>query len=400
MARTLLHNKILTGVAAALLLTGAIVSCKKKDNTDPVNPPATIKEAETVDCNHAIKNGGTFANDPDAPVDYIVTCELHLNGDVTIEPGTVIEFATDAGLQVNGNGSLVVNGTADMPVTLTGVDKTPGSWRGLMFDSDDTKNSMSYTIVEYAGGKSFNSNGDLGGVIVWADSKLKMNNCTVRESASYGLNANYGGAEITLNNNTFTKNKMPMRLKAELLGLATGNNDYSGNTEDFVFLHFYTSTINSATTWHKINVPYLTSGTQVASNAMLTIEPGVEVVMGQGTLIDINEKGAIKAVGTAAEPIIFRGEVAQPGGWEGIAISFSSNPLNEIGNAQIMHAGGNGREGAIHMWAKPVLNVHDVAFTDIKTCALYAAPSVSSPNTNLTLSNCTYTNCGGQLCGD
>lgn len=400
MARKLFNNKMLMMVSIGIIITGAIASCKKKENTDPTATPAQTKAADTIDCNNAIKNGGTFANDPEAAVDYVVTCALSLNGDVVIEPGTVIEFTTDAGLSVGDKGSLSINGTKDAPVLLTGVDKTTGSWKGLLFDSDDTKNSMSYTTVEYAGGAAFNSNGDLGGVIIWGNTKLKMDNCTIKHSAAYGLNANYGGAEITLTNNTFTQNDMPARFKGELLHLPTSDNDYSGNTKDFVYLHLYTSTVHGIATWHKINVPYLIGGSQLVVNALLTIEPGVEAVMGQGTFIHIKEKGAIKAVGTESDPIIFRGEVAQQGGWEGIGVSFSSNPMNEIGHAKIMHAGGNNSKGAIYMWAKPVLNVHDVDFTDIKTCALYAAPNTSSPNPNLTMFGNTFTNCGGQLCGD
>lgn len=403
MANRLIHNNVLTGIAACVILTGAIASCKKKDNTTPggSNPtPGVTKAADTIDCNHAIKSGGTLANDPDAPVDYVVTCQVSLSGDVTIEPGTVIEFTTDAGLQVNGSGSLAINGTSADPITLTGVDKTAGAWAGVLYDSDDTKNSMSYTTIDYAGGSQFNSNGDLGSIVIWADTKLKMDNCTIMNSAAYGLNARYGGADVTMSNNTFTKNDMPMKLKAELLHLATGNNSYKGNTKDFVLLEFYTSTINDDATWHKIDVPYLTEGTTLKVNDMLTVEPGVEVHMGQATYIAIQENGAIKAVGTPSNPIIFRGEVAVAGSWAGIGVSFSSNPLNEIGHAKIMHAGGDNLKGAIYMWAKPVLNVHDVEFSDVKTCALYAAPNVSSPNTNLTLGNCTYANCGGQLCGD
>ncbi len=400
MARKVLFNKALLGVATCLVLTGVVSSCKKKNDTNPTPTPSVVKAPDTVDCNHTIKSGGTLKNDPDAPVDYVVTCEVHLNGDVIIEPGTVIEFTTGSGLQVNDKGSLSINGTANDPVTLTGVDKTPGSWKGLLFDSDDTKNSMTHTKVMYAGGGAFNSNGDLGSVIVWAASTLTMSNCTVSNSAAYGLNASYTEAMVTLNNNTFTANDMPAKIKAELLAIATGSNDYTGNTKDFVLLDFYTSTLNKATTWHKINVPFLAKGTQLVSNAMLTIEAGVEVHMGTGTYIHIQEKGGIKAVGTASNPIIFRGENAVAGAWEGIGISFTSNPLNEIGYVKIMHAGGDNRKGAIYMWAKPVVNVHHVDFTDVKTCALYAAPSSSSPNTNLLLASCTYTNCGGQLCGD
>lgn len=403
MVRKVLHNRVLSGLTAAILMSGAVMSCSKKDSTDPTgndNDPAIVNEATRIDCNDPLRDGGTFVNDPNAPVDYIVSCQFKINGDVTIEPGTVIEFETGAGLQVNDGGSLAINGTADEPVKLTGVDKTVGSWLGVLYDSEDTKNSMTYTEIMYAGGGQFNSNGDLGAVIVWADTKLSMSNCTVSNSAAYGFNATYGGAEVTLSNNTFTANDMPMKLKASLLHLATANNDYSGNNKDFVLLQFYTATINDAATWHNINVPYLTSGTLLTINAMLTVEPGTEVHMGQGTYIHVQENGAIKAVGTATDPIMFRGENAVAGAWEGIGISFTSNPLNEIGHAKIMHAGGDDRDGAIYMWAKPVLNVHDVEFSDVKTCAMYAAPNVSSPNTNLNVSNCTYKNCGGEICGD
>lgn len=401
MATKLVHNRVWAGITAGILLTGAVASCKKT-STEPSGgiTPGVTKAADTIGCNHEIKSGGTLTNDPDAPVDYVVTCQVSLSGDVIIEPGTVIEFTTDAGLKVNNSGSLAINGTSSDPVTLTGVDKTAGSWAGILYDSDDTKNSMSYTTIDYAGGSKFNSNGDLGSIVVWADTKLKMDNCTVMNSAAYGLNASYGGSDVAMSNNTFTKNDMPMKLKASSLHLATGNNTYTGNSKDFVLLEFYTSTINDDATWHKIDVPYLTEGTSLTVNDMLTVEPGVEVHMGQGTYIHIQEKGAIKAVGTSADPIVFRGEIATAGAWEGIGISFSSNPLNEIGYAKIMHAGGDDRKGAIYMWAKPVLNVHDVDFADVKTCALYAAPNVSSPNTNLTLGTCTFTNCGGQLCGD
>lgn len=393
----LLHNKITQGVLMALFVAGITTSCKKENNTQA---PAVVKDPIVLDCNADIKKGGVLVNDPNAPIDYVVTCEISLNGDVVIEEGTVIEFQTDAGFSVTGSGSLAINGTASAPVLLTGVDKQAGSWKGVLFDSDDTKNSMIYTNVEYAGGKAFNSNGDLGAVIVWADSRLKMNNCKVSNSSSYGLNCSYGGAEVALNDNVFTSNNMPVKLNGELLMLATSNNDYSGNTKDFILLEFYTSTIKSAATWHKTNVPYLTTGSLLVIADMVTVEPGVVAHMGQGALIEIKKEGAFKAAGTVTEPIVFRGENPIAGAWEGIAYGFSSNPLNEISNAQILHAGGNNRKGAVYMWAKPTLKINNVVFSDIKTCAVYAAPSTSSPNTNLTLSACTYTNCGGQVCGD
>lgn len=399
MQQKLSYNKLLLSLTIGLASIGT--SCNKDNNTNPNNnnnPPVT-KAADTIECNDPITDGGTFANDPQAPVDYVVDCKLLINGDVIIEPGTVIEFMTDGGLQVNNDGSLAINGTDADPVTLTGVDKTPGSWRGVMYNSQDTKNKMSHTNLIYAGGEAFNSNEDLGAIVVWADTKLKINNCKISKSAAFGMNANYGGAELTLTDNTFTENKMPVRIKGNLVGAITSNNDYSGNTKDFILVSFYSSGFDNPTTWHNVNVPYLTTDGGVSIYDMLTVEPGTEIRMGQEAYLEIKGSGAIRMAGTESDPIILRGETPIAGSWEGIEVRSTSNPQNEISYVKFMHAGGNNQDGAIYMWASPVLTVHHVEFTDVVTCALYAAPKSSSPNKNLSLSSCTYNNCGGELCG-
>lgn len=394
--RKLLNSRTLTTLTMGLIIAGSYTACKKKDNN---NTPTVTKDPITIGCNDDIPNG-KLVDDPDRPVDYRFTCKYSINSDVTIDAGTVIEFETDAGLSVGDKGSLSSNGTASAPVIMTGVDKTVGSWKGIIFDSDDTKNKLMYTNIMYAGGSAFNSNGDLGAIVVWADTKLTVQGCKVTKSASYALNANYGGAELTLSNNTFTENQTPMRLKGTLLKYASGSDNYTGNTNDVVHLNFSTSSISTACTWHKISVPYETINSSTMNiNDAVTVEPGVEVRFASGGGLKINQNGSFKAVGTALEPIVFRGVVEAVGAWDGIYFGFTTNPLNEIGYAKIMHAGSS-MDGAIMMWAKPVLNVHDVAFSDIKTCALYAAPSTSSPNTNLTTGNNTYTNVGGQICGD
>jgi len=392
-------NSTVNGTVLFVLLSVAAVSCKKNSNT-PVQSPGVIKEPLVLECDDPISNGGTLVNDPDRPVDYRVNCQLALNGDVTIEPGTVIEFATDAGFKITKNGSLASNGNSSTPVELTGVDKTKGSWSGVIFDSDDTKNKLIYTNISYAGGKPFNSNGDHGAVIIWSGTRVTLQNCNITNAMHYGLNANYHGANITLENNSFKGNDVPMHLNGSLLSVPSSSDDYTGNEKDVVELRFYTSTISNAATWHKINVPYLTKGaTNLVINADVTIEPGTDIMMGQGTGIKVNEKGGLKILGTASAPITFRGEHETPGAWAGIGYHFTANPINEVGHARIMHAGAN-MKGAIYMWAKPVLKVHNVAFSDLKTCAMYAAPSTSSPNTNLGHSNNTYVSVGGQICGD
>ena len=78
MTRKYLQNKLLIGIMS--IMVGS-VACKKNSSTEPVttsqnNPP------DTIGCNHSIKSGGVLTNDPLAPIDYIVTCDVSLNGDI------------------------------------------------------------------------------------------------------------------------------------------------------------------------------------------------------------------------------------------------------------------------------------------------------------------------------
>ncbi len=401
--KRMMHSYTIAGILTAATILG---SCNKDEDPPVPAPPTTIDPPTELDCRYFSENKNAILKDnPNAPVDYIISCKMAINDDVTIEAGTTIAFKTDAGLVVNKQGSLTTSGTSALPVTLTGTDKTRGAWSGIIFFSNDVKNKLQYTVVEYAGGSAFNSNNNKGAVIAYADSRLSMNNCTLRHSAEYGLNADYGSITLDLNNNVYTSNKSPIRMRAELLGMTSPSDRHTGNDEDKVVLNFYTASLGQPVTWKKIDVPYRTVVTsssipQLSINNALTIEPGVIVEMGQGAGLKINENGSMNAVGTEHDPIIFRGSVNQPGSWGCIYFTHTQSPLNQLQHMEIRNAGEGSNKGAVYMWAKPALNIQNVHFSDIKTCAIYAAPGTSSPNTNLTTGNLTYSNVGGEICGD
>lgn len=403
LSKLMMHSYVIAGILTAVTILG---SCNKDEDPPTPTPPMTIDPPIELDCRYFSENKNAVLKDnPNAPVDYIISCKMAINDDVTIEAGTTIAFETDAGLVVNEQGSLTTSGTSNLPITLTGTDKTRGSWSGIIFYSNDVKNKMQHTVVEYAGGSAFNSNNNKGAVIAYADSRLSMNNCTLRHSAEYGLNADYRNITLDLKNNVYTSNKSPMRLRADLLGMASPSDRHTGNDEDKVVLNLYTASLSEPVTWKKIDVPYRTIVTsnpipQLAINTALTIEPGVIVEMGQGAELRINENGSMNAVGTENDPIIFRGTVNQPGSWGTIYFTHTQSPLNRLHHMEIRNAGEGSNKGAVYMWAKPTLSVQNVHFADIKTCAIYAAPGTSSPNTNLTTANLTYSNVGGEICGD
>ncbi len=392
-------NFLLTLSFASVLLG----SCKKENAP---TPPGSIDPPVTLTCDHFLKNANAVLKDnPKAPIDYIITCQMSINDDVTIEPGTTIAFQTDAGLIVNLEGSLNISGTADKPILLTGTDQQKGTWSGIIFYSNDVKNKIHHTTVEYAGGVAFNSNNDRGAVIIYSGGRINMSNSTLRHSATYGLNANYGKTLLELDNNTYTSNAVPMRLRAELLGMASPSDHHTGNDEDKIELNIYTSSVSSATTWRKTDVPYKmvvrsSPIPQLSVDAKLTIEPGVQVEMSHNAQIMVRENGALWAVGSAADPIIFRGLNNTPGSWSSIYFDRTASTENRMQHMVIRNAGGGSEKGAVMMWGQPTLTVSDVAFHDIKGCAIYAAPSTSSPNRNLTTSNLTFSNVDGEICGD
>lgn len=81
---------------------------------------------------------------------------------LTLQPGTTLEFAQDAGLHVGYNagaqGALYAVGTAENPITFTGVGQDAGSWDGLSMwegtkagiDGDGSTTVIKYAIVSYA----------------------------------------------------------------------------------------------------------------------------------------------------------------------------------------------------------------------------------------------------------
>src|SRR5690606_8439617 len=120
---------------ASLIGTLFISSCSKDDDTIEevvlqIDPPIVL------DCNF-FKENRVLINNPNAPVDYLITCVMPVRADIIIEAGVVIEFEQDAGIEVDDfnipNASLAVNGTSDKPVIFRGVQKEKGYWRGIMF---------------------------------------------------------------------------------------------------------------------------------------------------------------------------------------------------------------------------------------------------------------------------
>jgi len=84
--------------------------------------------------------------------------------------------------------------------------------------------------------------------------------------------------------------------------------------------------------------------------ALLTIEAGATLVFQANAGIDVRADGALRAVGTEAQPILLTGQQKTPGYWEGLQFTFSNDVRNELAYVTIEYGGhntGNGQANVI-----------------------------------------------------
>ena len=290
-----------------LVLCSLALIAASCSSDDPVEPPVNVDPIQ-LDCDY-FNQDRILVDNPDAPVDYIVSCVSQVRGSLLIEPGVVIAFTPDSGLAFQETvSSLQAIGTANKPIVFTGTQPSPGSWRGIFMESGNPTNIMEHVTVTYGGGQAFNSNGDRGNIIVYADGALTLKNCTISNSQTSGLNAIYRNTSLALQNNSFIGNANPLLINTVYATQTSATDNYSGNDLDRVLLYNYSAEFENSSVWKKINVPYRVLNTGISgvnARGELTIEPGVTIEMSPGTEINIRDTGGLKMVGNAANPITY-----------------------------------------------------------------------------------------------
>lgn len=394
-----MKNLLLSGISLTLLLG---MSCKPKKN-DTVTPNNGVQPI-TLDCDYFDKNpNAVLKDDPNAPVDYIVTCKMSIKDNVVVEPGTTIAFQEQAGFEVEESGSFSAIGSQSKPITFTGVRKVKGGWAGIMIYSTKLDNQISNAIIEYGGGDNFNSNRDSGNVIVFGGN-LRFNNNRISNSASYGVHATNDESILSsFENNVFENNLKPLKLDINNLHTIATSNQFLNNTQNKIFAYI-DGDINTHRTWNNLKIPYYFTTnlglTACLIKADLTIAPGTVFEMGAKTYFTIRPEGSLKAVGTADNRIVFRGEKNEPGYWGSLYFNNSKSPLNELKYVDIEGAGyeSSGVKGGIYLFADAQMNIDHTNFTNIRDCAIVG--SLDALGNLIIGTNVNYNNTGGNVCPD
>ena len=338
-------------ISALAIITLTNYSCKKEDagktNTTTIQP-------KTISCDQITANT-TWADvnaDPNA-VDYIINCWIEVdNGAViTVAPGVRIQFtSSNGGIGLLGQAGLNMQGTADKPIVLEGVQHVAGEWSGIQVKSNSASTIFEYVTFADAGSTTWEIISDRKAAVqvagrYWGSCRIsKINHCTFKNSLGAGIFAGLGATISTFGNNSFIDNqKSPIITDIQIASIIDNTTTFTNNTQQFIDIYEaeggngYTDDI----TIKNIRIPYrVANGVRIELFAgAFLIEPGVTFEMGSDSFLEENMLGTavIRAVGNPTSPITFTGTQKIPGFWGGITIATSLD--NRLDYCNISYGG-------------------------------------------------------------
>ncbi len=269
---------------------------------------------------------------PALAVPYHIVSDLSIfDGNFNVEPGTNIKFAEGTELFMTSNGNEIV-GTADAPITLSGIIETAGSWQGISLNSVDDA-VLRHVVIEHAGGEDQNA------TIEMRNSKrMVFDNVTISNGQGVAISSQSDASISEFTNVTITGNDGIAAVNLFVAQSFNNPGNFLGNASDTVV-------INSALVFDEDAV---LSNSQIRyevdsinlSGSMLTLGAGVSLFMREDADILVNAGSSIVANGTAAQPIAIVGLESTPGFWNGIDYSVTAGEMNLFSHTRIADGGG------------------------------------------------------------
>jgi hypothetical protein len=148
----------------------------------------------------------------DLGVPYELESYLNVSKVWTLAPGVTLLMPEDGWISMGGDeAGLHAVGTAQKPITISGIEKTAGYWNSIIFDTTlNGANALDYVTVEFGGATGFGENGLIHARSDSHGVALTVTNSTLRNSAQYAI---YLGAWAQVNgdiesSNTFSNNAL------------------------------------------------------------------------------------------------------------------------------------------------------------------------------------------------
>jgi hypothetical protein len=127
---------------------------------------------------------------PDLGMPYQLEENVHVDLVWTLAPGVTLMMPESSWISVDGDlAGFHAVGTAADPITITGVEATPGYWHGILFDTSlNAANAIQHAVVEYGGSTS--GGGEAGMINAASDSHgvvVSVKDSVVRHSGQWGI---------------------------------------------------------------------------------------------------------------------------------------------------------------------------------------------------------------------
>jgi parallel beta-helix repeat protein len=284
---------------------------------------------------------------------HVVTGDVYVDGAIlTIEPGAVIRFNEGRGMYLGYHGghsgaTLIADGTADDPITFTSAaaTKSAGDWDFIGFyDGASTSSSMQYCMVEYGGGYSQSY-----GMVYINGSAVSIGNSSFSNSESQGLSLGDGGYFESFTGNTVEDNG---GAAIEIFGnyahtIGTGNSLLSVKGIAVIGDRVEMADVS----WKKQTTAYVVQGDLYLGSetgSVLTLDPGVELRMAEGTGMYIgyydNTYGTLIAEGTQDDHIRITSSAPDvsksAGDWDFIGFYDGAGTASSLAYCDIEYGGG------------------------------------------------------------
>lgn len=270
-------------------------------------------------------------NEPGA-IDYLVTGDINLNAQMTIEPGVKVAFREGVFFDVESDGLLLAEGTADDMIHFTGSNTEGGQfWGGIRVYSSDNRNILKHARIEYGGEINIG---------LHSGSSISVLHCEIANAGEYGLAdlSTGGGTIVAFENNIFDNNgSYAIGVFPDNVGVIDENTTFTGNGYDGV--QTGGGDLTEEATWVKLNggAKYIIFD-DFEIHAPFTIDPGATFEVDENVSIIVQD-GYISAEGTASEKITFTSSNIDGGQkWKGLRIE-TTDVRNVLDHVVLEHAG-------------------------------------------------------------
>ncbi len=298
---------------------------------------------------------------------------------LTIRPGTVVQMAGGAGLNVQG--TLLAQGTAAAPIIFTSAADRPkpGDWQYIALDQPSASGSRLDFVQMFYGSWT---GGDDGMLSVTGGAAPIIRNSVFAQATQIGVWSDDNSRPIISDCVFASDGGAAISVPAEGAGLTTGTRLGLGQRG----IEVRDSAITHDTVWHRQDAPFVLDGATINPGAALTIEPGSVIRMAQGAAL--NDQGKLLAQGTAVAPIIVTSNAANPapGDWQDFAIDGPAASGSRLNYVQMFYGSWNGGDiGMLSVTRGATPEIGNSVFAQATRHGVWA-DNTSRP----TLSNCVY----------